>query len=581
MWHPMKIRIRQSNQASPLVQVMTRILAHPMILMTLVVVSPLHTVAPHVYTWYLNQYAHCQEKACSIPLTIVGDGVSISASLWMVAAIALFCMAARSLLWGLFEMGGMTLVQREFDRIIRSLRRTKATWFDENPSGKLINRLFGDYRQLQHGLIVGLSDAQVCLGELLMGIIMVAYVAPWGVIPIVLLWGVVFTFQRFVNPAFDHVSTIASHRKSQMVAVLSDIIEGAAVYRSYRKQDHIMRRLKLRLQDWAEVEYFQWRFMTWSWTWMWLAAEAAIAVVIFACIWALQAGHIGVAVAGMIVVAAGNQQNIVGWTLDSVGKVLTARAKARRFLSLGNLPEETLVERASSEQKARLTRRNLPLSAPRAGDIEFVNLKASYREKSALVLHGVNFKIPQGCKVALVGRTGSGKSSIIQALFRMLYVHSGDILWDGQSIYSYTPDSIRSALGIVPQDPWLFAGSLRNNIDIKGVYRDEQLLAAMAEVGLQDFELDGLVSEGGKNFSVGERQLICLARCLLSKQQVIVMDEPTSNIDLETDARIQSIIRHRLQGRTLIVIAHRRETVADFDMTIHLEQGKVVSTRFR
>jgi ABC-type multidrug transport system fused ATPase/permease subunit len=545
----------------------------PRVLFALVILSPLHTISPHIYNWYLAEFASCKAPNCKIAVSTPWGTSDLPGTLGLLCAFMVLALLMRALFWAVFEIKASELMQQFFQQVVERLRHVRATWFDEHPSGKLINRLFGDFGSLQRRFIFSLSDGQVCYYELLVGIVMVVWINPWGAVPIMGLWAAVFWAQVKVNPAFEHVSALSSKRKGRVIEVLSDVIEGAPVYRSYQAEDHILERLRERIADWVRVEVFQWRVMTWAWSWMWLLAEAGIAIVVFSAAWALQAGYITAAVAGMILMAAGQQQSIIPWTLDNIGGFLTSRAKALRFLSLGQLPDETHDEHL---QCVRVAPQD-PGLFPQGGQIVLSSLTGSYRRESPLVLKELHLTIPQGSRLALVGRTGSGKSTIIQALFRMLHIHAGDITIDGVSIYQYPPDVTRSVLGIVPQNPWLFAGTLRENLDLKGEFSEQQLRTVLDELDLQHFRLEAEVEESGRNFSVGERQMICLARCLLSDKRIIVMDEPTSNIDVETDAQVQKMIRTKLTDRTLIVIAHRKETIADFEMIFSLDRRELIT----
>ena len=163
----------------------------------------------------------------------------------------------------------------------------------------------------------------------------------------------------------------------------------------------------------------------------------------------------------------------------------------------------------------------------------FDHFTMSYREDTPAILNDLNLTIPQGKKVGIIGRTGAGKSSIMQSLFRMVYHQAGDIRIGGDSIYGISVSSLRQHFGVVPQDPYLFMGTIRFNLqgDKQGV-SDDNMRAALATVGL-DLDLDAKVSEGGKDYSVGERQLLCLARLVLLDKQYILMDEPTSSLIAE------------------------------------------------
>jgi ABC-type multidrug transport system fused ATPase/permease subunit len=227
-----------------------------------------------------------------------------------------------------------------------------------------------------------------------------------------------------------------------------------------------------------------------------------------------------------------------------------------------NLPKVKLV---NDEEKVQFS-----------GDIRFENYTMSYRKDLPKILDNFTVNIPQGKKVGIVGRTGAGKSSFMQALFRMVYHRDGDILIGGRSIFSADISSVRSSFGVVPQDPYLFAGTIRFNLagNLQDV-SDARLLAALRTVNL-DVDLDAQVQEGGKDYSVGERQLLCIARLILLDKQYILMDEPTSSLDRKTDEQMQRLMRTVLADKTVITIAHRLESLEHYDLILEMAGGRLL-----
>ena len=216
-----------------------------------------------------------------------------------------------------------------------------------------------------------------------------------------------------------------------------------------------------------------------------------------------------------------------------------------------------------------------PFIVPETGEIEFVNYTMSYRPDTPVILRSLNLRIPLGSKTALVGRTGSGKTSLIQALLRMVYVREGDIRIGGHSVFDMDVQDLRRCFGVVPQSPYLFAGTIRSNLDRLGTLDAETLQSAIQSVGLK-FTLDHEVSEGGQNLSVGERQLVCLARVIAADRKIILMDEPTSGLDPETDARISMVLATTLRDKTVLTIAHRKESLGRYDRVIAMRAGELV-----
>ena len=186
--------------------------------------------------------------------------------------------------------------------------------------------------------------------------------------------------------------------------------------------------------------------------------------------------------------------------------------------------------------------------------------------------------------MAVVGRTGAGKSSLVSAICR-LYEASGDILIDGVGIHKLNADVSRLAVAVIPQNPMLFTGDLRTNLDPGNIFSDDRLWSVLDQVHLKPLLEDRTevgnnlrcsVTESGSNFSVGERQLICLARALLRDTKIVVLDEATANVDYQTDRILQQVVRQELIGKTVLTIAHRLATVLDYDRVMVLDKGQIV-----
>jgi ATP-binding cassette subfamily C (CFTR/MRP) protein 1 len=278
--------------------------------------------------------------------------------------------------------------------------------------------------------------------------------------------------------------------------------------------------------------------------------------------------------AGLSITYAFEVMEALSWMVAMACNLETNSVSLERIMEYFRLPQEPAAGTDAADRSPEIW--------PSKGEVTFRNYSSRYRDGLDLVLSDLNVAVREKEKLGICGRTGAGKSSISKALFRIIEASEGSIAIDGRDISGRNLHELRSSLTVIPQDPTLFSGSLRFNLDPANQHCDSELWRALDLAHMRQTVLDlseGLehpVQERGENFSVGQKQLICLARALLRKSKVLVLDEATAAVDLETDGLIQKTIRTAFADCTIMTIAHRLDTIMDSDRIMVLSEGKVV-----
>nr|AKC42147.1 ABCC4 [Petromyzon marinus] len=454
------------------------------------------------------------------------------------------------------------------NRMFSSVLRAPVYFYDVNPIGRVLNRFSKDIGQMDDLLPITFLDfAQTSLQ--IVGAMSVAVgVVPWVMIPVVPLLVVFFLLRRYYLLTARNIKRLEATARSPVFSHLSSSLQGLPVVRAFHVQRHFQSTFDS-LQDVHTEAWFL--FLTTS---RWLAVRLDLLCAVFVTAVSFSSIFISSSLAaGQVGLALSYAMSLTGmfqWGVRQSAEVESYMTSVERVLEYSELEPEAPWE---AEKRP-------PAGWPSRGALCLQDVSLRYPGSTRPVLYNLNATIHPGEKIGIVGRTGAGKSSLLAALFR-LAEPSGRIVIDGIATSSLGLHDLRRRISIIPQDPVLFTGSMRKNLDPFGEHTDQDLWAALEEVQLRSVveefpaRLDAELAESGANLSVGQRQLVCLARALLRHNNILVIDEATANVDPRTDELIQKTIREKFRWCTVLTIAHRLHTIVDSDRIMVMEEGHI------
>jgi len=454
--------------------------------------------------------------------------------------------------------------------ILQNGLRSPMQFFDSTPIGRIINRFSKDIDVIDTMVPRNLDVFLKCSLAVFSTLFVISFSTPLFLAVIFPMGIMYFLVQRFYVATSRQLRRIESISRSPIYSHFGETVQGAMTIRAYNQQNRFI------LESDARVDENQVSYYPGIVSHRWLATRLEFvgnSLVMFAALFAvIGRDHLSGGIIGLSISYALNITQTLNWMVRMSSELETNIVAVERVKEYSETPTEAAwrVEEKKPDEKW-----------PPYGVVEFRDYSTRYRENLEPVLKNLTCNIKGGEKIGIVGRTGAGKSSLTLGLFRIIEPSNGSIFIDGVNIAEIGLHDLRSKLTIIPQDPVLFSGSLRMNLDPFDEHPDEDLWHALEHAHLKNTILalpDKLMhecSEGGENLSVGQRQLVCLARALLRRTKVLVLDEATAAVDLETDDLIQSTIRTQFADSTVLTIAHRINTILDYTRIMVLDKGLV------
>ncbi|KAF1798871.1 P-loop containing nucleoside triphosphate hydrolase protein [Mucor lusitanicus] len=481
----------------------------------------------------------------------------------------LFAMVQTLVLWVYCAIRSARVLHAE---MLETIVRSPMSFFDTTPLGRILNRFSKDQHTVDEVLPRTFNGYFRVLFSVISTVCIIAFSTPLFMVLVVPL-GIIYIYvQRYYLATSRELKRLDSVGKSPIYSHFQETISGVSTIRAYEQQKRFMFENEGKLDD-NQRAYFpsiscnRWLAVRLEF----LGSIIILAAALFAVIGVVYgSSKIDAGLVGLSVSYALSVTQALNWVIRSYCEIETNVVSVERIKEYIDLPTE----------KYNAVRGVSPMW-PEKGLIEFRDYATRYRPGLDLALRDLSFTVAPKEKIGIIGRTGAGKSSLSLSLFRIVEAAKGSIFIDGVDISSLRLFDLRSRLTIIPQDPVLFAGSVRENLDPFGTHDDAELWQALQHSHLQehiagmDGKLNAVVLEGGENFSVGQRQLICLARALLRRTTILVLDEATAAIDVETDSIIQETIRRQFANCTILTIAHRINTVLDSDRILVLDKGSI------
>ncbi|XP_022163687.1 ATP-binding cassette sub-family C member Sur-like [Myzus persicae] len=495
---------------------------------------------------------------------------------WDLVGYSLLCMISiflSALSNTLGQYGALKARKLVHRRMLNNIILCPLSFFDSTPIGRIDNCFSNDLVIIDKKIGTSMQRLVHFVFLCLCGIIVNAIITPWFLIIVVPICLVYYTVQKFYRCSSRDLQKLEGNLRSPMITHCNETISGLDTIRAFGKQTWFMSEMINRIDNHTKV----FLIISSSNRWLGIALDYLGGAIVFVATMvalitttffssAISSAMVGLAINYTLLVPV-----YLNWVVKFFADLETYMSAVERTEEFATIP----IENYRSESV--ITR-----AWPSKGYIVLDKVSVKYNESQEPVISNVSLNIPPGQKVGICGRTGSGKSSLVMSILNMVPIRDGSIMIDGVDINNVPLQSLRSRISVIPQDVKMFGGTIRQNLDLKNEYSDNEIWSSLRMAQMEDTVklqlggLEGIVNNSGDNLSSGQKQLLCLARAILQDNVCLIMDEPTSSVDDVTENKLLEAIKKSFNGRTVITIAHRLSTIVDYDRVLILEGGKII-----
>ena len=458
------------------------------------------------------------------------------------------------------------------DMIIKLVRAPINLFHEIVPRGQIFNRLSKDLDSLNMSVFT-VGDCLVCFLSAIGSFVLCAIYDPYSILymPIILVFG--FFITRFYLIGSRPLTRLEAISRSPILNTINETIPGYGSIKAFGKENNYLEKFYSKINDCFNINICLRGIKMWLQEMFKLLSVFYLVYLVMNTLFnedEVSSQSVGITFTYSVIL----QENL-GWGFSIAADLENIMISLERCLQYTKIESEAPNKIKPKDEE--LTEKKWPTE----GKIRFENYSVKYRPNTEIVLKNLNFEIKAKEKIGIVGRTGSGKSTICLCLFRILEPLEGTIYIDDEDITQIGLEILRKNLTIIPQDPCLMEGSLKYNIDPFDSKNDEEIVSILKKIGFEYTEpddqiLNRKIEQGGSNLSVGEKQLVCIARAIIRKTKIVVMDEATANIDMKTEEKIQKALQYVLNSSTVITVAHRIKTIINYDRILVLNSGNVV-----